>query len=260
VRLDAAASSALRHALTAPTQTATWLGVTPAALYLGTSSAAGVIALLAHDAVRLPCALVLPTTAAELPLTSIADGSGNALIGDGCLAWAGLAGPVVVRSVREWAPAKIRAGQVVARVLAALHDALPAPADLGIDGALLTLLTTEPATAVVALLGCGPGLTPAGDDVLAGFLLGARAFGLEAAGVRAAVAAVAPIRTTALSAALLWHAARGECGDSFAALVADPSGRAVSALLRTGHTTGAALAIGLAAAASAALCSRDEAA
>src|SRR5260370_13795935 len=67
------------------------------------------------------------------------------------------------------------------------------------------------------LVGSGPGLTPSGDDVLAGFLVGAAAFGLDVAALREAVADLAPGRTTALSAALLWHAVRGECIDEVAA-------------------------------------------
>lgn len=248
MRLDAAASSCLRSALAGPARPATWLGVTPAALYLRTSTAR-VVALLAHDAVRLPCALVLPTTAAEVPLTCVADGSSDAVLGDGQLAWTGPAGAVVVRSVREWSPAKVRPGRPAAGVLAALRGALPSPDALGIDGALLADLITNSAAAVAGLLGRGPGLTPAGDDVLAGFLLGTRAFGLDAARVRAAVAGLAPGRTTALSAALLWHAARGECVDGVAAVLADPSGPAVGRLLWIGHTSGAALAAGLATAA-----------
>jgi len=274
VRLDAAASSALRSALARPARPANWLGVTPTAAYVRISSAPGVIALLAHDAVRLPCALLLPTTAAELPLTCLTEAGGDPVIGAGCLTWTGPAGHVDVRAVREWAPARVRpvpelcdwgsavdratAGpqpgcSVAAALNAARHDALPAPAALGIDGELLTLLTTEPATAVAGLLGNGPGLTPSGDDVLAGFLLGARAFGLDVASARAAVAAMAPTRTSALSAALLWHAARDECVDEVAAFVAHPSRPALSALLRVGHTSGAALGVGLATAALAAL-------
>jgi hypothetical protein len=252
VRLDAAASSCLRSALAGPARPATWLGVTPAALYLR-SAPAGVVALLAHDAVRLPCALVLPTTAAELPLTSVADGSGAAVLGDGQLAWTGPAGPVVVRSVREWSPAKVRAGQAATGVLAALLDSMPGPSELHGWGPLLTLLTTRPAAAVAGLLGRGPGLTPAGDDVLAGFLLGGHAFGLDVADALAAVVASAPMRTTAVSAALLCHAARGECVDEVAAVLADPCGLTVRRLLLVGHTSGAALAIGLATAAQAAL-------
>jgi Protein of unknown function (DUF2877) len=261
VRLNAAASRCLRSALAGPARPATWLGVTPAALYLRMPSAPGVVALLAHDAVRLPCALLLPSTAAEVPLTSIADGAASdATVGAGCVAWTGSAGPIVVRAVREWAPARVPTAPARVRrkparswaaadVLQALRAALPTTAALGIDGALLALLTSEPAAAVAGLLGRGPGLTPAGDDVLAGFVLGARAFGLDAAGVLAEVAATAPARTTAVSAALLWHAARGECVDEVAAVLADPSGPTVARLLRVGHTSGAALATGLSTAA-----------
>jgi Protein of unknown function (DUF2877) len=254
VRLDAAASSCLRSSLAGPARPVTWLGATPSALYLRIPSAPGVVAVLAHDAVRLPCALVLPTTSADLPLTSVSTGTrGETTLGEGRLAWTGPAGPVAVRAVREWAPAKVCPSRIPAGVLAALRGVLPGPAALGIDGALLAGLVTGPAAAVAGLLGRGPGLTPAGDDVLAGFLLGARAFGLDAPRVRAAIAAMAPARTTALSAALLWHAARGECVDEVAAVVADPSSRAVGRLLRIGHTSGAALATGLATAALAGL-------
>jgi hypothetical protein len=185
----------VRSALAGPARPATWLGVTPAALYLRTPGTPGVLALLTHDAVRLPCSLLLPTTRAELPLTLVADPNGgafggDAMIGDNRLAWTGPAGPVVVRAVREWAPARVTRCRAQPEALAALRGALPDPAVLGIDGALLPMLTTEPAAAVTGLLGCGPGLTPAGDDVLAGFLVGARAFGLEAGSVRAAVAAL----------------------------------------------------------------------
>jgi hypothetical protein len=207
-----------------------------------------VIALVTYDAIRLPCGLVLPTMTAELPLTLLADGSGDAVIGDRCLAWTGPAGPVVVRSVREWAPAHVRCGRVAADEFAALSDALPAPAAVGIDAALVALIRSEPTAAVAGLLGRGPGLTPAGDDVLAGFLLGARAFGLDGAQTRAAIAVMAAGRTTELSAALLWHAARGDCIPEVAAVLADPSGSALAELLRVGHTSGAALAIGLSAA------------
>jgi hypothetical protein len=260
VRLSAAASCSLRTVLAGPVRQAAWLGVTPAALYLQTAGEPGLLALLAHDAVRLPCALVLPTTRAELPLalTAVA-ADGEPMVGEGVVSWTGPAGPVVVTAVREWAPARVRRGIVASSALQAVRAALPAPAALGIDGELLPMLTDQPAAAVARLLGRGPGLTPAGDDVLAGFLVGAGAFGLDAAAVRAATAALAPARTTALSAALLWHAARGECIDELAAVAAaltnhglDGQGElehALGRLLAVGHTSGGALGVGLAAAA-----------
>jgi hypothetical protein len=257
VRLSAAASSSLRPVLAGSPRPATWLGATPAALYLQVAGDPGVLALLAHDAVRLPCALLLPTTRAELPLTLLGPAAGTPVVGDGVLAWTGPAGPVVVRAVREWAPTRACRGSVVASALTAVRAGLPAPASLGIDAELVAGLTGDPAEAVAYLLGRGPGLTPAGDDVLAGFLVAARAFGVDADRMRALTEALAPGRTTALSAAMLWHAARGECIDEVAAVVAALAGHgrpkpALGRLLAVGHTSGSALAVGLAAAAAAA--------
>jgi hypothetical protein len=273
VRLSAAASSSVRPALAGPARSALWLGATPAALYLQITGQPGVLALLARDAVRLPCALLLSTTKAECPLDSLAPAA-EYLVGDGELAWTSPAGPVVVRVVREWAPAAARRGTISNGALAALRAGLPAPAAVGIDGSCLPMLTADPPAAVARLLGCGPGLTPAGDDILAGFLVGEAAFGsggapehpapvhaatVQAATVQAATAALAPARTTALSAALLWHAARGECIDELAAVTAfltQPDSQdhaALGRLMAVGHTSGAALALGLAAAAMAAL-------
>jgi hypothetical protein len=277
VRLSAAASSALRSVLAGPRRSAALLGVTPAALYLRTAGEPGVLALVAYDALRLPCALVLPTTRAELPLSSTTVvAGGEPLVGDGVVTWTGPDGQVVVTAVREWAPATVGRGAVAPSALQAMRAALPAPAWLGIDAMLLPMLTSQPAAAVARLLGSGPGLTPAGDDVLAGFLLGAGALGLDAAAACSAAAALAPARTTALSAALLWHAARGECIDELAAVAAaltrhdridrNPAEHgltghaqlapALQRLLAVGHTSGAALAVGLATAATASVSGR----
>jgi len=115
------------------------------------------------------------------------------------------------------------------------------------------------AEAVVGrLLGVGPGLTPSGDDVLAGVLLAAWSFGLAAGHLRTAVLDAAPAGTTDLSAALLGCAGRGESIPEVSALVrafskATGSARSVDdalgALGRVGHTSGAALATGVVAAA-----------
>jgi hypothetical protein len=270
----AAASSALRTTLAGPARPAELLGLNGGALYLKTPAQPGVLAVLCYDAVRLPCGLVLASTSAELPLTSLAPPaarSASFVVGDGAVSWLGPAGPVVVRAVREWAPARPAAqGEVAASVLAAVRTAVSgaglsggqlSSADPGIDSRMLAGLAQAAcdydasAAAAARLLGSGPGLTPSGDDVLAGFLAGAFAFGLDAAALRQAIAVLAPARTTALSAALLWHAARGECIDELAAVAAvltgqpqgrpDEPGRAVGRLLSVGHTSGAALALGL---------------
>jgi hypothetical protein len=266
--------------LAGPARPAELLGLSRGALYLKTLGEPGVLVVLCHDAIRLPCGLLLSTTSAEMPLTSLmphsaalaAAPSASFLVGDGEVSWTGPAGPVVVRAVREWAPARPAQGEVAASALAAVRTAAGlSGADPGTDSGTVAGLAGaardyEASVAVAArLLGSGPGLTPSGDDVLTGFLAGCFAFGLDAAALRQAIAVLAPARTTALSAALLWHAARGECIDELAAVAAlltgqrpcrpelsspergrpDEPGRTVSRLVSVGHTSGAALALGL---------------
>jgi Protein of unknown function (DUF2877) len=255
VRCLAAASSALRSVLAGPARPAALLGATRGALYLKTCGPPGALVVLSRDAVRLPCGLLLPTTSSELALASLALPSAEFAVGDGTVSWTGPAGPVVVRAVREWAPARPARGEVSVAALAAVRSCLDA-AGPRVDDQLVT----APPQAT-RLLGSGPGLTPTGDDVLAGFLTGASAFGLDAAVLRRSVTALAPVRTTALSAAMLWHAARGECIDELAAVAAvltsqpqaGRAGDAVSRLAAVGHSSGAAMALGLVAAAESAL-------
>jgi Protein of unknown function (DUF2877) len=262
VRCLAAASSALRPVLAGPARPATLLGATRGAIYLKTRGRPGVLAVLSHDAVRLPCGLLLPATSAEVPLVSLVPPPARLAgfsVGDGAVNWTGPDGPVSVRVVREWPPARPARGQVSPAALAAARPVLEPDDRLLAD---LAGVASDRGAGLVAsrLLGHGPGLTPSGDDVLAGFLTGAAAFGLDAAALRRAVAVLAPGRTTALSAALLWHAARGECIDELAALATvltgAPPGRpaeAVSRLTSVGHTSGQALALGLMLAAQSAL-------
>jgi hypothetical protein len=97
--------------------------------------------------------------------------------------------------------------------------------------------------AVGALLGRGAGLTPSGDDALAGALLVARALAggdLMADAVRARLGA-----TTAVSAALLDAAADGYAARPVVTLVdaavagdAGAVSRALPAVLAIGHTSG----------------------
>jgi hypothetical protein len=265
--IPAAASSALRPVLAAPARPVECLGVTRGALYVRTAGPPGALVVLTHDAVRLPCGVVLPTTSEELPLTALAPAP-FMMVGDGQIRWIGPAGPVVMRAVREWPPSRSTPGEAAAGALAVVRSALNR-AGSSIDCRLLADVASaasdhDAATAAAkSLLGAGPGLTPSGDDVLAGFLAGAAAFGIEATALREATEVLAPVRTTALSAALLWHAARGECIEELTGLAAvltsgrprvpEEAGPAVSRLLSVGHTSGAALAVGLVTAAEAAL-------
>jgi hypothetical protein len=257
MRIPGASSTAIRAVTAGAPQTAQWLGAVDAALYFATTGARPtVFAVLSQDAVRLPCGLVLATTKAELPLTRIAPvrdvrDRENAVVGNDRIAWAGPDGPVTVVAVRQWAPLRVRPGDPAEDALAELRVLL-APCELGLEQHRLDQLAGQAdTTAVAGLLGRGPGLTPSGDDVLAGYLLAAGAFGLEIEQVRRAVAARAPQATSALSAQLLRHAARGEAVRELIELAAalthpDAALSVVTArLLQVGHTSGAALAWGV---------------
>lgn len=259
MRIRAASSTALHAVLTGPACSARWLGIGDRAAYLDVGGPWPVLGLLTHDSIRLPCALVLPTTSVEVPLRSLARlTDGPVTVGSGSVRWDGPQGAVEIASVREWGPPRVGPVTIVPSALAAL-GAVVAAADVGLERGFAAALVAAggdvraQAAVARALLGRGPGLTPAGDDVLAGFLLGARAFGVVATGVLAALGE-APTATTALSTQLLRYAARGECVPELAAVVAvlgqpeaDERARNLAAgrLLAVGHTSGAALALGL---------------
>lgn len=101
------------------------------------------------------------------------------------------------------------------------------------------------------LVGLGAGLTPSGDDVLAGALVAGSATGdPRLGGWRAGtVAALARRRTTAVSRALLHHALGGwattELADFVTAACRGGSDGSLDRLLAVGHTSGAALASGV---------------
>jgi hypothetical protein len=257
----AAGSSAVRALLVGPARTARLLGTGPAAVYLevsaepADSAEPAVVAVLTYDAVRLPCGVVLPLTRAETPLTAIGPRpGGHCLVGDNRVSWDGADAPVVIEVVREWAPARISRGIPVPAAVAEVRATLLRRLCVDLVPPWWYQIHTElhgnPIQAVGDVLGSGPGLTPSGDDLLAGFLLGCLAFGRDAAALRLAVASLAPAQTTALSAALLAHALRGQCIPEAATLAgaitgARPVGPALNRLLGVGHTSGAALALGL---------------
>lgn len=241
----AAASIALRPVLAAAPRTARLLGAFPAALYLApetpVAAGPGVVAVLADGAVRLPNALVLaPGVALPRP------GPGDRLrVGGDTVSLPGL-----TLTVGRWwdprpalpavAPAALAAGCDHLAGLLAAHPSPVAGAVEGPTGALAE-----------RLVGLGPGLTPAGDDLLAGALATLRLLGAggQADALAAEVAARAS-RTTALSAALLACAAQGQVAQPAAdVLRALAGGRtlepAVAALLRVGHTSGRDLAAGI---------------
>jgi hypothetical protein len=127
----------------------------------------------------------------------------------------------------------------------------------------------EAARTCLTLLGLGPGSTPSGDDAVAGLLLAARALlpvdgvgdghgpARSLAALAERVAEAAPHRTTAVSAALLRHAAAGRSVDAVVHAVdvlvdrwAGPHPDDVlRRLLSLGHGSGLDTATGLLAAA-----------
>lgn len=264
---------ALRALLTGPRAPGRILAVFPHAVYVAVDGSPDVVAVVTGDGVRLPNALVIPAQAAEAPFLGVAPGA-PAHVGAG-----GVAGGRALRvRVGRWSDRRVRVAATDrgtvraggARVAAALHGS--PVADIGLLAGrdrLVAALTAGDASAARAaadaLIGRGAGLTPAGDDVLAGVLAagGVLAGALGADATAAALADLgryttprAATRTTALSVALLRHACRGEMAAPAAAVVravaagSDTAGP-VARLLTVGHSSGHDLALGIAAAAAA---------
>ncbi|WP_062345637.1 DUF2877 domain-containing protein [Herbidospora yilanensis] len=262
--LSGAAATSLRPLLEAPRRPARVLAAFPLAVYLEvrTETEPRVLALVTGEATRLPNAVVLTGT-----LEGFSPGD-DAWVGDGVVE----AGGRAVRVRRWWDPAP-PLGPVSATALAAslpvLNDiCVSSPRRPGLEsGGASALLSAgchrgslvDAITAAEQLMGLGPGLTPSGDDMLAGLLVTLRSVG-TAAGVGRAVwladwlaAAVtfdARTRTTPISATLLHCAARGEAGLETLAVLRGLTGRqplepAAHRLLRLGHTSGADLAWGI---------------
>lgn len=243
-----AAPTALTGLLCGPARTAEVRGVFPTAVYLDICDE--MVALVSSDALRLPCALVLAAPSSSRPFATVRTddvvsvGQGAVTVGDRRF---------VVR--RWWRPAGLRPLRPGPR-LAARADEIeallpPPPADLPADRR-----SWRPGT----LVGLGPGLTPAGDDVLAATLLTLSAVPGSATAVSALAAETAPLltRTTALSATLLRHAAAGRGIPELTSLIDALSGSGdlaapTARLLAVGHSSGTALAHGVLAAARQAL-------
>jgi hypothetical protein len=221
--LPGAASTAVRDLL-APGRTGRVVAVFPTCVYV--ELAGRLVAVEAAGGLRLPCAVLLGLPPVARPLADVRAGD-DVSTGPGGLQ----VGPLTVRVARWWAPAAPRGARVLQ----------PAPAEPGMTAA------------VVDLLGRGPGLTPAGDDLLAGLLVGLAGRPDLRDPLAAAVLAAAPRRTTWLSAELLTHAAHGRAARAVVAVADAMAGygddsalpRALPELLAVGHTSGSALARGL---------------
>ncbi|MEZ0072604.1 DUF2877 domain-containing protein [Planotetraspora sp. GP83] len=268
VYASGAASVALRPALESPRRPARVLAAFPLAVYLEVRSETEphVIAVVTGKATRLPNAVVLSE-----PLDGFSAGD-DGWVGDGSIEIGGHREHLGIQVRRWWDPAP-RLGPTdpvrLTQALTLLEEIRAAsPRRPGLDPAGAPGLLADgcragslidSVTAAERLIGLGPGLTPSGDDMLAGLLVALRHLGL-AAGVPRAVwladwlaATVtydARTRTTPISATLLHCAARGEASQEVLGVLRGVAGHqplepAAHRLLRLGHTSGADMAWGV---------------
>lgn len=191
-----------------------------------------VLTVCTPEAVRLPDAVVSGT----LPPSEIRAGGGRLIAPGGT--W---------RVARWWRPPAPRGLPVPSRT--------GGPAPVLPEGSLpdgRLPAATYDGLVPADLLGAGAGLTPAGDDILAGALVTAHATADPRLGdwTRATRAALSNRATTAVSRGMLHQALRGYATPQLAACLAavcrgpDPA-PAVTTLLGVGHSSGAALWFGV---------------
>jgi len=244
----AIASTAVAGLLAGPARPAVVAGSTAVAAYL-TIADEQVLALLAPGAVRLPIALCVPGG-------SLPPAGSTAFVGDGLVRCA----TGMWRAARWWDPRpRVEPGRL-ARNGWRLLDAVLAepPGAFGIpvlEGliAAAAVATGDRWNALV-VVGRGPGLTPAGDDVVAGALAALHLAGRLDRSAGTAIHARAATHTTSLSAALLRAAAEGQVVPQAArvlsALAADAPQAAVrdaaARLFDVGSTSGHDLCLGMA--------------
>ena len=254
-RYAVVASLALFPVLAGGSRRADVLGASTHTVWLGVDDT--VVVVGSSDAVRLPNGVTLPIHSSEGPFRSVVAGSAE-VVGDGKVKLAGLEASID----RWWDPRPILATATAGEVMGAVTvaaDALELPDDAGMGAALVKRAPGEFVRAALALLGAGEGLTPAGDDLIAGVVsahiligaaLGDRGCEMVVTAATPALSRAAGARTTSLSAALLRHALRGE--------VVEPAARFLHAIVgcgsvveareelrAVGHSSGRALTAGM---------------
>lgn len=253
VHVVGAASLWVVGQVTAPRRTARVVHAGPDAAYLDLDGTC--LGVLAAGAVLVPCGIrtALPT------LPPVAPGS-EAVVVAGAVELTGTDGAqldVTVTGLVDTTvpvlPDPADTGRALVDLAAdrpdpdrldPVREALPADA-------LRQLADGDPAS-VLALLGLGPGLTPLGDDVLAGWLATAVACRHpRLAPVRDAVTAAARRRTTTLSSTLLGCAGRGEVVPDHRSLLqalargdTEAARPLLDAVLGIGATSGAGMVLG----------------
>lgn len=240
------ASASVAPLFAGPVRSGTVLAASGVASYV--SFDATLLGLLHADAVRLPIGVCVAD--GSLPARGTAVQVGNGVVSADGQTW---------RPARWWDPRPhldVDALLAHADVLFDLVCAEPSGSfgmPLADAFAVAAALADGDPVAALGVIGLGPGLTPSGDDVVAGSLAALAIAGRLDDSVRAAVDAAARTRTTALSAALVAAAGRGEMIPQAARLLksvaaGDPAERvriAARALFAVGSTSGHDLAAGL---------------
>jgi len=255
VRVPAVASLALRHLFTSDAATASVLGASSHAVWLHAEG--DVLVVSTRDATRLPNGVEIATTS-EAGLLELVPRGASVVVGPGSLEL----GSLVVDLVRWWDPRPALPSTTsddLGVAIGGLPRSVPGIDSRALSSALAVTSPEDLVDASVALLGRGPGLTPEGDDVLAGALAAIRTLG-TALGSRPALAMLdeaegaladaANSRTTTFSAALIRCALRGEVAAPVGGLLRALAGRGDvdpnhRDLQRVGHTSGPALAAGI---------------
>jgi hypothetical protein len=266
-----AASTLTQELIAGPRRRGRVLGVFPSAVYVefATETGSELLAVETADGLRLPRSATLAAPSSTQPLQMVRAGD-DANVGEGRLE----VGPLAFEVVRWWSPRRPRTVATpaydAARLSAVSLLLPPLPTELderlgALTRALAAGAGTDLRVAAAAMIGLGPGLTPQGDDVLAGLLvtLVAAPATRPLAGRLADAVSRTAGRTTSLSAALLRDAADGfavpavvdlvdvlhEVDDGGGSTTHGPLADVVVRLLAVGHTSGAALAHGAVAAA-----------
>jgi len=239
-----------------------------AGLVIGSFARALILGIRTRERPRVLSLLAAPTVAVPNGVMLIGDPAAfaccrpgdPATVGDGEIR----VGDLRVRVVRSWECRvhRVRATAdgvgALAAAAAASPIGVPRPAVDALGGALAAGGRRQDLGAAVAgLVGLGRGLTPGGDDVLAGLMTGLHACGGATLAARIGDLALQGVsdRTTLLSADLLRLAAQGDaCLEVLGVLRAARRSRdvlrpstsaltvAIDRLLSVGHTSGADLA------------------
>jgi Protein of unknown function (DUF2877) len=267
--VPASASTGIADLLRGPVRPARVLMSLPMAVYLtvATDRGSDVVGVLTSDAARLPLGCVLFRPSNGRPLVALPPGA-PAEVGGGRI----VVGDLAVSAAAWWDPRPRLPSSRPALLPEGVRQLRNALYGEGVPHSAFTLpgLPTGPGGPLAALrgavrradleaalrtatrlVGLGPGLTPAGDDVMAGTVAGLVLLG-HPAGPRfaAGVYALAIGRTTELSRALLRHSSCGRVSAEYSAVLHGLVGErplqpAIDRLLATGSTSGRAMALGL---------------